>query len=338
MKTLICIKPGSFEYRDIIKPSEVPNQSIIRVRRIGVCGTDLHAFQGTQPFFEYPRTLGHELSGDLVSVNNASGFEEGEAVTFIPYFSCGICIACRDGRPNCCSQLKVFGVHQEGGMVEYLSVPSNLLVHGKGLSYDELALVEPLSIGAHGVRRANIKQGENVVIIGVGPIGLASALFARLKGANVIILDIDKFRLSHCERVFGFQHTINVTEIDVINKLNCLTDGDMPSVVIDASGNLPAINEGFKYLAHGGRYILVGLQKNNIIFSHPEFHKREATLMSSRNATRQDFEYVIDKIKGKHINIEGFISTYVGFHEIKSEFTKWLPPNSGIIKAMIKID
>lgn len=337
MKSLICIKPGSFEYRDILEPTVVPNQSIIKIRRIGVCGTDLHAFQGTQPFFEYPRTLGHELSGDLVSVNNAPGFREGEAVTFIPYFNCGICIACRNGKSNCCSKLKVFGVHQEGGMVEYLSVPSSLLVHGNELSYDELALVEPLSIGAHGVRRANIKQGENVVIIGVGPIGLASAMFARLKGANVIVLDIDNFRLDHCKRVFGFQHTINVTEADVVNQLRVLTKDDMPTVVIDASGNLQAINEGFKYMAHGGRYILVGLQKNNIVFSHPEFHKREATLMSSRNATRQDFEFVIDQIKNRQINIDGFISTYVEFHEIKKEFSKWLPPNSGIIKAMIKI-
>src|SRR5665213_2889068 len=158
MKTLVCIEPGHFEYQSVAKPELTKGNAIIKIKRIGICGTDLHAFEGTQPFFEYPRILGHELSGELVEFDDAPGFKIGETVTFIPYFSCGKCIACRMGKPNCCTHIKVCGVHRDGGMVEYLSVPSYSLVHGDGLSLDELALVEPLAIGAHGVKRAGINH------------------------------------------------------------------------------------------------------------------------------------------------------------------------------------
>lgn len=337
MNTLVCTRPGLFEYKTAEEPSISVNHSIIKIKRIGICGTDLHAFEGTQPYFEYPRILGHELAGELVSIDNAPGFRVGEAVTFVPYFSCGHCIACRNGKPNCCSRIKVCGVHQQGGMVEYLSVPSASLVHGDGLSYDELALVEPFSIGAHGVRRAAIVPGEFVLVIGVGPIGLATIVFARQAGANIIALDIDENRLQFCRETLPYTNTINALDTNVMEQLFEITSGDMPTVVFDASGNLNAINEGFKYLAHGGRYILIGLQKEEICFSHPEFHKREATLMSSRNATREDFEYVIEQIKSKHINPEEFITTHVSFEKIKEEFDNWLAPGSRVIKAMVEI-
>src|SRR5580698_4396942 len=195
MKTLVCATPGTLQYENCEKPVLTPSHAIIKIKRIGICGTDLHAFEGTQPYFEYPRVLGHELSGDLVELDNAPGFRQGEKVTFIPYFNCGHCIACRNGKPNCCVSLKVCGVHIDGGMAEYLQVPSSSLIHGGGLSYDELALVEPLAIGAHGVARAAIKPGEFVLVIGAGPIGLGAIAFARIVGGNVIVMDINESRL-----------------------------------------------------------------------------------------------------------------------------------------------
>ncbi|MDB5262001.1 MAG: zinc-binding alcohol dehydrogenase family protein, partial [Adhaeribacter sp.] len=189
MKTLVCTTPGQLDYCEGEKPILAKGQAIIKIKRIGICGTDLHAFEGTQPFFEYPRILGHELAGELIAFEDAPGFAIGEAVTFIPYFNCRTCIACRSGKPNCCIQLKVCGVHAHGGMVEYLSVPSYTLVHGVGLSFDELALVEPLAIGAHGVRRAAVQPGEFVLVIGAGPIGLGTMEFARITGGQVIALD-----------------------------------------------------------------------------------------------------------------------------------------------------
>jgi 2-desacetyl-2-hydroxyethyl bacteriochlorophyllide A dehydrogenase len=304
---------------------------------MGICGTDLHAFEGTQPFFEYPRILGHELSGELLEFNDAPGFEIGEAVTFIPYFNCGHCIACRMGKPNCCNNIKVCGVHQDGGMAEYLSVPSYSLVHGEGLSFDELAMVEPLAIGAHGVRRADIKEGEFVLIVGAGPIGLGAMKFAQIAGGTVIATDINRKRLQFCRDKLNVTHTINALEASVTERLMDITNGDMPTVVIDATGNLKAINNSFQYMAHGARYVLIGLQKGDISFSHPEFHKREATLLSSRNATRADFEQVISSMKKREVNPATFITQKVLFEKVKDEFEQWLHPVNGVIKAMVEM-
>src|SRR6185437_3218113 len=168
MKTLVCIRPGDLLYKEADVPPVRPGHTVLKIRRVGICGTDLHAYEGTQPFFSYPRILGHELAGDIVDLDQAPGFQPGEAVTIIPYFSCGTCIACRNGKPNCCMRLAVCGVHCDGGMVEYLSVPSTSLVHGRGLSYDQLALIEPLAIGAHGVRRAEVRPEEFVLVVGAG--------------------------------------------------------------------------------------------------------------------------------------------------------------------------
>ena len=338
MKTLVCTRPGEFEYGTAVEPQLKKDHSLIKIKRIGVCGTDLHAFEGTQPYFEYPRILGHELSGELVTVDGAPGFQPGDAVTFIPYFYCGNCIACRSGRQNACVNLKVCGVHQHGGMVEYLSVPSYSLVHGEGLSFDSLALVEPLAIGAHGVRRAAVANGDFVLVIGAGPIGLGTMEFARIAGGKVIALDINCDRLLFCKEKLKIKHTINAMDADVVQQLMNITNGDMPTVVIDATGNLKAINHAFQYMAHGARYILIGLQKGEICFNHPEFHKREATLMSSRNATRADFEHVIAAMKNKNVDPTTYITHRVLFDRVKDEFARWLDPAKGVIKAMIEMN
>ncbi|MGN6801666.1 MAG: zinc-binding alcohol dehydrogenase family protein [Ginsengibacter sp.] len=337
MKTLVCTQPGQFDYVLKEEPQLTKGYAIIKIKRIGICGTDLHAFEGTQPYFEYPRILGHELAGELVAVDDAPGFEIGEAVTIIPYFNCGHCIACRMGKPNCCSSISVCGVHEDGGMAEYLSVPSYALFHGDGLSFDQLAFLEPLAIGAHGVGRASIQPGEDVLVIGAGPIGLGTIEFARITRGNVIVMDVNQNRLQFCKDKLQVQHTINSLSNDVIEQLQSLTNGQMPSVVIDCTGNLKAINAGFQYLSHGGRYVLIGLQKGEICFPHPEFHKREATLMSSRNATRSDFEKVSAALKNKEIDPCTFITHRVHFDQVKEEFEKFLVPANNVIKAMVEI-
>ncbi|GAB3224789.1 zinc-binding alcohol dehydrogenase family protein [Spirosoma arcticum] len=335
MNTLVCTTPGQFAYQQMQKPELTAGNAILKVRQIGICGTDLHAFEGTQPFFNYPRILGHELATEFVEADGAPDFSPGEAITFIPYFNCGHCIACRSGKPNCCIQLQTAGVHIDGGMVDYLSVPSYSLVHGGGLGYDELALVEPLAIGAHGVRRAAIQAGEFVLVVGAGPIGLGIMEFARIAGGTVIALDLNKTRLTFCREQLGVPHTINAAATDVLDQLREITNGDMPTVVIDATGSLRAINTAFAYLAHGGRYVLVGLQKADISVSHPEFHKREATLMSSRNATRADFDLVIASMKEGLINPTTYITHRVGFDQVSREFSSWLDPANSVIKAMV---
>lgn len=337
VKTLICTTPGNFEYGLQAMPALQAGQAIIRIRKIGICGTDLHAFEGTQPYFNYPRILGHELAGEIVALDAAgSNFRVGELVTVIPYENCGVCIACRNGKPNCCENIAVLGVHKDGGMVEFLSVPERLLVHGNGLSAEQLALVEPLSVSAHGIRRAGVRPGEFVMIMGAGPIGLAAMELARIAGAQVIATDIQDKRLQFAHETLGIPFTINATT-DVAGRLREITGGDMPTVVIDATGNQKAINNGIYYLAHGGRYVLIGLQKDLLQFPHPEFHKRESTLMSSRNATREDFEQVIRYIKDGQVQPDKYITHRVKFGEVKNTFPSWLDPRNEVIKAIIDI-
>lgn len=338
MKTLVCTSPGQLDYSQEEKPLLTKGNAIIKIKRIGICGTDLHAYEGTQPYFEYPRILGHELAGELVEADAAEDFTAGEAVTFIPYFNCGTCIACRNGKTNCCTSMKVSGVHAHGGMVEYLSVPSSSLIHGEGLSFDELALIEPLAVGAHGVRRAAVQPNEFVLVIGAGPIGLGTMEFARIAGAQVIALDINEARLQFCRDKLQIPYTVNALAPNVTEQLAQITNGDMPTVVIDATGNQKAINNAFQYLAHGGRYVLIGLQKGDIMFSHPEFHKREATLMSSRNATRQDFEHVVAAVKNGLVDPTTYITHRVLFNQVKDEFESWLDPATGVVKAVIEME
>jgi 2-desacetyl-2-hydroxyethyl bacteriochlorophyllide A dehydrogenase len=337
MRSLSCVTPGVFEYQEIDQPQVQEGYSLLKIKRIGICGTDLHAFEGTQPFFQYPRILGHELAAEYVS-GDAEGFTPGEAVTFIPYFNCGKCIACRNGKSNCCTDIKVCGVHIHGGFVEYLTVPSYALIHGEGLSFDELALVEPLAIGAHGVRRAGVEKEEFVLVIGAGPIGLGTMEFARIAGGKVIALDINDSRLQFCKDKLNVEHTINAATEDVTERLKAITNGDMPTVVIDATGSLKAINNAFQYMAHGARYVLIGLQKGDVSFSHPEFHKREGTLMSSRNATREDFVHVVSSMKKGWVNPATYITHRVKFDEVKDNFESWLKPETGVIKAMVTVE
>lgn len=337
MNTLVCQSPGRLEYITTQLPVLKKDQAIIRIHRIGVCGTDLHAFEGTQPYFTYPRILGHELAGELVEADGMDGFSKGEWVTIMPYFHCGECIACRSGKPNCCVKLQVCGVHTDGGMREYLSVPASSLLHGNGLTPDELALTEPLAIGAHAISRAQVQKEEWVLVVGAGPIGLGVVAFAAIAGANVIVLDVNEARLAFCQNHLPVKYTINAANANVIGVLQEITGDDMPSVVIDATGSQKAINSAFQYLSHGGRYVLVGLQKGDIQFSHPEFHKREATLMSSRNATRKDFEFVLHCIREQLIKPLDLITHRVSFGQTGAEFSGWLNPASGVIKAMIEI-
>jgi 2-desacetyl-2-hydroxyethyl bacteriochlorophyllide A dehydrogenase len=337
MKSLICTGPGNFEYMPVEPPVLTPGHAIIKIKRIGICGTDLHAFEGTQPYFEYPRILGHELAGELVQADNAPGFEPGDAVSIIPYFNCGTCIACRSGKPNCCVNIKVCGVHIDGGMTEYLSVPSYSLVHGNGLSFDELALIEPLAIGAHGINRAGVRDGEFVLVIGAGPIGLGTIEFARIAGAKMIAMDVNEDRLRFCRDRLKLEYTINALSQNVTEQLREITNGDMVTVVIDATGNQNAINNAFNYMSHGGRYVLIGLQKGEVKFSHPEFHKREGTLMSSRNATRSDFEQVMNAMKNGLIDPLNYITHRIDFDHLKNEFPSLIKPETGVIKAMVSV-
>ncbi|NML39161.1 zinc-binding alcohol dehydrogenase family protein [Chitinophaga sp. G-6-1-13] len=336
MRIISCIKPGKLEYRDVPEPVCLPGYSIIKIRRIGICGTDIHAFGGTQPYFSYPRVLGHELAAEFVE-GDAPRLRKGDMVTIIPYQHCGRCIACRSGHTNCCQHMQVIGVHIDGGMADLLMVPSRLLLSAEGLDPDRLALVEPFAIAAHGVRRAAVLSQENVLVVGAGPIGLATMEMAAIAGADVLAIDVNDNRLAWAKKIEGVKATFNALDEHLEERLRDATDGDMPTVVIDATGNLDAINNAFRFMSHAGRYVLVGLQKGDITFNHPEFHKREGTLLSSRNATRKDFDWVLEHIRAGRITPEKYITHHIHFNDIVEEFPA-LIADANIVKAMISLD
>jgi 2-desacetyl-2-hydroxyethyl bacteriochlorophyllide A dehydrogenase len=232
----------------------------------------------------------------------------------------------------------VYGVHTDGGMRDYVSIPAKYIVDGQRLNVEQLALVEPLAIGAHGISRAAVEDGEFILVIGAGPIGLGTMEFAAIAGGKVIAMDVNDSRLKFCNEHLNIRATINPRNEDAISTLKNITDGEMPTVVIDATGNLHSINQGIDYLAHSGKYILIGLQKENFSFSHPEFHKRESTLMSSRNATLSDFQHVIDCLKRGLIRPETYITHRVTFEDAAAALPEFLAPSSGVIKAMVCID
>jgi 2-desacetyl-2-hydroxyethyl bacteriochlorophyllide A dehydrogenase len=337
MKVAVCQEPDQMKIEDAAMPVAAPHEALVKIRRIGACGTDLHAYKGRQPFFSYPRVLGHELAGEIESVPEGSAdFKKGDPVAVLPYLECGKCIACRAGRTNCCVKLSVFGVHQDGGMCEYLTVPADHLVRADGLEWDQIALVECLAIGAHAVRRAEIRPGEYALVIGAGPIGLGVLQFAGVAGANVIAMDISPSRLEFCKKQMGIAHTI-IAGDDAAAQLAEITGGNFPSVVFDATGNAGSMKNAVNYLSHTGRLVFVGLVKGEISLNDPACHLREVTLLFSRNATREDFGHVIDCLRSGKVKTTGFVTHRAPLEELPDCFDGWTDPESGVIKAMVEV-
>jgi threonine dehydrogenase-like Zn-dependent dehydrogenase len=328
MKCIVCPAPGSFAMTERPDPEPAEGEILVMIRRIGVCGTDMHAYRGNQPFFEYPRVLGHELSG----------FREdtGDPVAIIPYRHCGWCVPCRAGRTNCCQRLSVLGVHEDGGMCERVAVPASLTITAPDLGLDALATVECLAIGAHGVRRAAISgEAPWALVIGAGPIGVGAIQFARIAGARVIAMDVAPGRLAFCRDVLNVTAVVDARE-NPLEQIRALTGGEMPSYVFEATGNLASMQTAFDYPGHGGTLVFLSIVKGSVSFDDPRFHSRELSVLSSRNATRADFEHVITCIQAGQIEIDRFITHRAALDTVPDRFDSWLRPESGVMKAMIE--
>lgn len=333
MKYIVCEEPGTFLLKEKEMPVRKENEALLRVKKVGICGTDLHAYSGNQAFFTYPRILGHELASEIVEIGeNERGLKAGDNVVVMPYVSCGKCIACRNGKTNCCTNISVLGVHSDGGMQEYITVRQDLLLEANQLSDDEMAIVEPLAIGAHAIRRADVKEGETVVVVGCGPIGIGMVKLAQIAGAKVIVLDVNDDRLKYTKEEIGADYVINVNN-NPVEKIAEITNGDMATAVFDATGFKGALEVGPDYMAHGGRYVLVGLSKGDLTFTHPKIHAKETTIMCSRNATTEDFEHVISVLD--QFPTSSFITHNVPFTEMIENFDSWTKPATGVIKATV---
>ncbi len=337
MKTVILHEPGHFELIDTQAPPPPATDEVqLHVLRVGICGTDLHAFTGTQPFFNYPRILGHELALEVAAIGPTSlqhNLAVGDHCCVRPYINCGVCDACRRGYTNACVKLKTLGVHVDGGMRELINLPIDKIHKSTILRDDELALVEMLSIGAHAVRRANLDADEYVVIVGVGPIGLGVAQFAHLAGAHVIALDVSDQRLAFAKKQPAIEHCIDGKQ-DVLEQFKAIIPDGLPFVVFDATGNPASMMKSFNYVAHGGRLVFVGLFQGDVTFHDPEFHRRELTVLASRNATVQDFKQVMDALETKKIDVKPWITFSPSPEAMIRDFSTWLDPANGVVKAM----
>lgn len=338
MKTIILDQPEQFRAFESESPQAPgPGEALVRVHRVGICGTDLHAFRGRQPFFTYPRILGHELGVEVAALGSPSdSLSVGDRCAVEPYINCGQCIACRRGKGNCCAHLQVLGVHTDGGMREFFIVPQHKLHCSNKLSFEQLALVETLGIGAHAVARAQIERGENVLVIGAGPIGLSVIQFAREAGARVMVLDINENRLRFCREQLGADETI-IAGDNVLSDLENLTQGDLPTAVFDATGNAASMENAFQFVAPGGRLTFVGLVQADIKFHDPFFHRREITLLASRNATSADFSRIIALMENGTIDTSPWITHRAAIDDMISAFPGWLDPKNGVIKAMLEL-
>lgn len=335
MITVICETPGTLSAQERTKPEAGENDVLLRVKRVGVCGTDLHIFTGNQPYLAYPRVMGHELSGIVEQAPAHSGLVAGDPVYVMPYLSCGQCIACRRGKTNCCVNIQVLGVHRDGAFTEYLSIPAQFVHKAEGITLDQAAMIEFLAIGAHAVRRGDVKQGERVLVVGAGPIGMAVLTFSRLRGATVTALDTRADRLDFCVKELGVAAAVQIGEDDTA-QLSALTDGDFFDVVFDATGNPTAMERGFQFVAHGGRYVLVSIVADTIKFSDPEFHKREATLLGSRNATIEDFDTVVKAMRAGQIPDRALNTHRLALSDVPAQFANLLDPASGVVKAIVE--
>lgn len=337
MKALLCVEPGRLELVDRpAPPPPGPGEAAIDIRHVGICGTDYHIYEGKHPFLAYPRVMGHELSGVVAEAGDGVSIAPGTPVVINPYLSCGHCVACRAGKPNCCTSITVLGVHGDGGMTERIVLPAANLYPAEGLSLRDAATVEFLAIGAHAIRRSRAEPGTRALVVGIGPIGLGAAIFARIAGLDVTLLDTSAERLAFARDTLGFAAGFS-TGPDAVAILMAHTGGEGFETVFDATGNAKAIEAGFALVAHGGSYVLISVVKDRISFADPEFHKREMTLIGSRNALGQDFEHVMASIRAGKVPIDALATHEATLEGAVEDLPRWAQAKDGLIKAIITV-
>ena len=341
MKAILLKEPGRFEQIGIDEPKKPgPGEALVRVHRVGICGTDISGYLGKMPFYSYPRIPGHELGVEVLEVGaDVANVRPGDRCSIEPYMNCQRCFACRHGGCNCCENLQVLGVHTDGGLRPRFVLPARKLHPSKRLTLDQLALVETLGIGCHAVNRGAPKEGENVLVVGAGPIGLSVIEFVKLTGATITVLDLNSQRLDFCKQKMGVHHTVRFTDdAEVLQGLKGLTDSAFYPVVFDATGSPKSMCNAFNYVAHTGRLVFVGIVVNDIQFPDPLFHRREMTLYASRNALPGDFERIIRLIEEGQIDTRPWITHRSPFAELIANFPSYTKPETGVIKAIVEVD
>ena len=352
MKAIQLEKPQHFHQIDVPEPARPgPGEAIVRVHRVGICGTDFSGYLGKMPFFSYPRIPGHELGVEIVEIGaEVKNVKPGDHCSVEPYINCQKCYSCTRGHTNCCENHQTLGVHCDGGLRPLFTVPARKLHISRKLTYDQLALVETLAIGCHAIYRGNPQPNETILVIGAGPIGLSVIEFAKLSGARTIVIDVNPQRLAFVREKMGITDTIHASgpplplgeglgvreDID-LKAFTEMTDGKLGNVVVDATGNNKSMARSLNFVGFAGRLVYVGITTQEIAFAHPLMHRREITLLASRNALSADFARIIKLIEDGAIDTRPWITHTAPFEGMVEAFPGWMKPEAGVVKAMVEI-
>lgn len=336
MKAIEITKPFEIKIIDKEKPVINDGEALLKVLFCGICGADVASFTGNQPFTTYPRIPGHEFSAQIVEIpENDRGLKKGDVVTCNPYFNCGECYSCRRGIVNACTDNQTMGVQRDGSFQEYITMPVDRIIDGKGMSAQELALIEPFSISNHALSRAEVKQGDNLLIMGAGPIGLFALLKAKAMGANVAIADMLSSRLELAKE-YGADIVINVKEQNLEKECHSFTAGNGFDVCVEACGAPETFLNCIDNAAHGANIILIGNGKRETTFVHSVILKKELNIFGSRNAFTKDFEELIELVKAGKVNPAKMISGIYDAQNAKAAFDALVNNDGTLAKLLIK--
>lgn len=329
MNSVTLEEPGRFTHSGTAQPDAPgPGEVLVRVLMVGVCGTDLHAFEGTQPFFTYPRILGHELAVEVIQTGDGvEGFSPGDRCAVNPYMTCGVCAACSRGRSNCCAKMCVIGVHTDGGMRERILLPAKQMYKCENLPSVQIPLVETLGVGIHAVGRSGAMAGDRAIVVGAGPIGLSVIEFLRLAGAEIGVVEKMPERLEFAARHHGLTRYYPSQEE---------ARQEQPSMLVfDCTGDRGSMEQSIQLLEQGGKLIFVGLINDHVSLFDPDLHRREATILASRNSTPSEHHRVLELMESGRVNVTAWPTECAPRSKMQERFPAWLHREAGIVKAVV---
>lgn len=338
MKAFQITAPGAYGWGDVPQPEPGPGEALLRIEVVGFCGSDLNTYRGLNPLVQYPRIPGHEIGAVIEGFGSdpPPGFSVGQAVTVSPYSACGRCSACRQGRVNCCRDNQTLGVQRDGAFTRYLTVPYDKLLAADGLSLAELALVEPLTIGAHASARGRVVAGDTVLVLGCGAVGLGAVAGCARRSGRVIAVDIDDAKLD-VAKACGASDTVNTRAADLHAALQDLTDGHGPEVVVEAIGLPQTFRAAVEEVCFAGRVVYIGYAKAPVEYETKLFILKELDILGSRNALRADFEGVIAMLQAGSFPVERVITSTVPFDEAGEALAAWSKDPSQVTKIQVQL-
>jgi threonine dehydrogenase-like Zn-dependent dehydrogenase len=333
MRAVSLQRPGHVEVIDLQEPVRRPGELLLRIERVGLCGTDLNSFRGRNPLVTFPRIIGHEIAATVIE--GSAKVPAGTRVTVSPYTSCGMCASCLSGRFNACKDNQTFGVQRDGAMTEWISVPEDK-VYPSSLSIKELCLVEPLTVGVHAVSRGRVKSEDSVAVFGCGGVGLGAIAGAAFRGARVIAIDVDETKLN-VARSAGATDLIHSRNEDIHACLQEITDGHGPSVAIEAIGLSETFVAAVEEIAFTGRVVYIGYAKQPVAYDTKLFIQKELDIMGSRNALPEDFHEVIAMLESGRFPVEEAVSNEVSMQEVPAILERWSESPSDFRKILVHV-